>query len=485
MPIINELQNYSSCSIWLEGFKSKSTKKAYSIHLSLFCRFCALTPDQLIKLESGKLKTMLLNYIINLKKIAKQNATKPKLGSLSVNSVKYYVTGIQSFLEFHEIVLPWKKIAKFYPEDVTNSYRAYTKEEIAKLLSLADLRDRSIILLMAASGVRVGAIPSLRISSLLRLDEGVGFLTVYPGTKHSYVTLVSSEFLATIEEYLNFRRRRGEHIVTESPLIRDKFNVFGKATNKARAISEGAINKQMRILLIKAGLPSDQLQPNHSLRKFFNSCLLNSDVSYTFKELMMGHSVNLDRFYYDKNSQTSRKKILLEYLKAVDALTINESYRLKKKIVEYEEKIKDVPRVEQLQAQLANRIIEEESIKMQLEKLQSEKESEALEISNKYEKDMHDMKEQMRQQNQKINRLLSVLVKEGKEGETVFGNEAFEYLTKDPDKNRLLFSAVDCDYNDPILFDAPAKDILPVKKALEEQAGKKAAAVTGSGRNIS
>jgi integrase len=114
---------------------------------------------------------MLFDYIVNLKKIAKQNAAKPRLGSLSVNSIKYYVTGIQSFLEFHEIVLPWKKIAKFYPEDVTNSYREYTKEEIAKLLSLADLRDRCIILSMVAAGIRVGAIPSLRVSSLLKIQS--------------------------------------------------------------------------------------------------------------------------------------------------------------------------------------------------------------------------------------------------------------------------------------------------------------------------
>lgn len=84
----------------------------------------------------------------------------------------------------------------------------------------------------------------LRISSLLKLDEGVGFLTVYPGTKHSYVTLVTSEFLTTIEEYLEFRRRQGERVVAESPLIRDKFNTFGKATNKAKAISELAINNR-------------------------------------------------------------------------------------------------------------------------------------------------------------------------------------------------------------------------------------------------
>ncbi|MFL6362792.1 MAG: hypothetical protein ACJ709_05060, partial [Nitrososphaeraceae archaeon] len=43
-----------------------------------------------------------------------------------------------------------EKIAKYYPEQVTNNLRAYTKEEISKLLSVADLRDRCLILLMSS-----------------------------------------------------------------------------------------------------------------------------------------------------------------------------------------------------------------------------------------------------------------------------------------------------------------------------------------------
>ena len=50
-------------------------------------------------IESGQLKTMIFNYIINLKRASKQITGKPKPGILSVNSIKYYVTGIQSFLE--------------------------------------------------------------------------------------------------------------------------------------------------------------------------------------------------------------------------------------------------------------------------------------------------------------------------------------------------------------------------------------------------
>jgi cell division septum initiation protein DivIVA len=105
------------------------------------------------------------------------------------------------------------------------------------------------------------------------------------------------------------------------------------------------------------------------------------------------HKRNLDRVYYDANNDKSREKIVLEYMKAVDSLTINEEYRLKKKISEYEEKIKEVPKVEQLQTQLANRVIEEDSIKKQLEHLQKEKESE----NTKHETEMQTMKEQMSQ----------------------------------------------------------------------------------------
>src|SRR5215469_11519211 len=192
MPNLLQLREYDACTLWLESLKSKSTLNAYTTHLSLFCKFHNMDPDQLIDLNVTQLKTMILNYIIHLKKVAKRSAGKPTRGELSVNSIKLYLIGVKSFLEFNEIALPWKKITKFYPDDVTNSYRSYTKEEIKKLLSVADPRDRCIILLMASSGIRVGAIQSLKVKSIKRLDGEVGIVTVYPKSKGSvYTTLVT------------------------------------------------------------------------------------------------------------------------------------------------------------------------------------------------------------------------------------------------------------------------------------------------------
>lgn len=64
---------------------------------------------------------------------------------------------------------------------------------------------------------------------------------------------------------------------------------------------------------------------------------------------------------------------MLEYMKAVDALTINNEFRLLKQIDEYKDELKNAPKIEQLQEQLSNRIIEQDSIKRTIEIMQKEK----------------------------------------------------------------------------------------------------------------
>jgi integrase len=318
---------------------------------------------------------MIINYVLAIKKAAKNSAGKPKRGERSVNSVKQYTKGITSFFDEHDLSLPWKKISRYYPEDVRNVYRSYTKDEISKLLSLADLRDRCIILLMASSGIRVGAIPDLTLKSLKKLDKGLGLLTVYEESKRSrYVTLVTPECMSSIEQYIELRRSRGEKLTEKSHLIRDKYAIYSKRINSPSTLKEHTINAQMRQLIRKAGLPFEELQPDHAARKFFNTALVNSEVDPIFKKLLMGHDMKLDRFYYDQESEHSRKQIILQYMKAVDALTISDDFRLRKQIAEQEDKLKNVPKVEQLQQQLTSRMIEQDSIKKTLEKLQKEKE---------------------------------------------------------------------------------------------------------------
>jgi hypothetical protein len=106
---IENIESCKSCQVWLEGYNSPSTKKSYKVHPLLFCRHNDINPDSLIELKPEQIKTMVLDYVIHLKKVARPSSEKPRRGELSVNSVKTYLAGVQSFLEANDIVLNWKK----------------------------------------------------------------------------------------------------------------------------------------------------------------------------------------------------------------------------------------------------------------------------------------------------------------------------------------------------------------------------------------
>ena len=61
-----------------------------------------------------------------------------------------------------------------------------------------------------------------------------------------------------------------------------------------------------------------------------------------------------------------------------------------------------VPKVEQLESHLANKIIEQEAIKKQLEKLRTDKEKENQMIEQKYEQAMKAMRQEMENKLQQI-----------------------------------------------------------------------------------
>ncbi len=92
-----KLENFNSCKTWLEGYNSPATKNTYKIHLSMFCKHHSIDADRLIHLKPEQIKQMVINYVIHLKKIAKPNVGKAKRGQICVNSVKRYLSGIQSF----------------------------------------------------------------------------------------------------------------------------------------------------------------------------------------------------------------------------------------------------------------------------------------------------------------------------------------------------------------------------------------------------
>jgi integrase len=85
----------------------------------------------------------------------------------SFSSINVVLAAILHFyLMNDDVTLNRKKISRFLGKEsvkVDQVRKAYSNEQIAKMLRVCDERTKVIILLLASTGVRVGAIPSMKL----------------------------------------------------------------------------------------------------------------------------------------------------------------------------------------------------------------------------------------------------------------------------------------------------------------------------------
>jgi integrase len=241
-------------------------------------------------------------------------------------AVLNYVTPILTFFEINDFILNKKKIRKFIPVyKKTRRDRAYTHEEIQRLLDIADERMRVVIYILASSGIRITALCSLRIRHLEN-DK----LTVYEGDNEEYITFITPECKSAIDVYLEMRKRYGETITSDSLLIREQFDV--RNPGKPKAMNRNIIMKKIVDLCNRSGIDKSDIPACHGFRKFFTTQLINSKVNPEIREMLLGHKIGLASAYYRPTEQDFRN----EYDKARNNLTIADENRLRIKVEKLE-----------------------------------------------------------------------------------------------------------------------------------------------------
>ena len=96
----------------------------------------------------------------------------------------------------NDVILNWKKIKKFNKRERTDNSingkdRPYTHKEIQQILEYADERAKCAFTLLASTGIRIGALPSMKIGDLEKIDN-LYKVTVYAGDKEEYLTFLYS-----------------------------------------------------------------------------------------------------------------------------------------------------------------------------------------------------------------------------------------------------------------------------------------------------
>jgi hypothetical protein len=140
------------------------------------------------------------------------------------------MAAIREFYDTHDIELKWKKIKRYVYGNGNGSRkrdRPYTCFEISKMSEKADQRGKVAILLMCSAGVRIGALPYIKLRNLERTERyNLYKLTIYEGEEAEYITLCTPECTTAIDSYLEYKQRHKERLLKEgSPLIREEFDI--------------------------------------------------------------------------------------------------------------------------------------------------------------------------------------------------------------------------------------------------------------------
>lgn len=316
------------------SLNSDLTRQSYEYCLNRFLFCCDSDLQSLLKLEPQKITNLIIKYISELR--------------LSFQYKNQIVCAIKHACEMNDVLLNWRKIKKFNKYERTENSingkdRPYTQKEIQDILQYADERSKTAFLLLSSTGMRIGALPSIKIGDLERI-ENLYKITIYSGDNEEYFTFCTPECAREIDVYIKYRKSRGETISKDSYLIVRKFSQRTEVKGKPfKGVSlwqtlEKCIPRERNHSPHKR----KEIQCFHGFRKFFTKQLVDSKLNPEIREMLLGHKIGLASAYYKPNKQ----EMLREYLKAVDNLTINEENILKRKVENLEIEKSRIERLE-------------------------------------------------------------------------------------------------------------------------------------------
>jgi integrase len=294
--------------LFLQSIRSEHTRRCYEIYLRKFGH------DKIAITDPKLAETQIIDFILKMREDGK-----------NFYAISNYVTALISYYKINDIILNTKRITRFMPDRIrTRKDRSYTHEEILKMLEIADERMRAVILILGSSGIRVGALPSLKLRNLI--DHK---LTIYENFSEEYLTFITPECKKAVDVYLDMRSRFGEKLNDESVLIREQFDIRDVfQIENPKQISRDAIQWMITDVANRSGVRNPNIPIAHGFRKFFTTQLINSKINPEIREMLLGHKIGLASSYYRPTGQ----EMLEEYQKAEDSLTIDPSNKLRKKI---------------------------------------------------------------------------------------------------------------------------------------------------------
>jgi integrase/recombinase XerD len=312
----------------LQRLHNEVTKRAYLYQLRLYLAWTQKENyDELIKWTNEQVQQNLEDYCRYLQQ--------------EKHSKSYYNIVFSALTFFYQInfkLINRTRIRTMVkPNDDPIGGDRYTDEDIIKILQSVKitkkknykihtkLRTKAIILLLASSGIRVGALAELKVSDLEKIEDCYS-LKVYARTKYEHYTFLTPQASKVLDKFLEQRKNKWVDREYYSQFLpHKKFLTFNESLVFDMTLSaiELALNRVVRKANLqesKNGLRYEK-PVNHAYRKRFNTVIKqNRDINPQIGEIFLGHKIiNLDSAYL----KISREDLFSEYKKTIPELTLD------------------------------------------------------------------------------------------------------------------------------------------------------------------
>jgi integrase len=345
-------------TLYLYAMKSPATKEKYLMRLGKFLDFLNLLEAGTLQVKArafaekgGDDNIWAFNSILSFIQSLKERVDRKEI---TAGTIRNYVKSIKLFCQMADISIPWEKITRGIPKGRRYADdRAPTLDEIKKMCGYPDRRIKPLIYTMVSSGLRVGAWDYLHWGNTQPIEQEGKILAariiVYAGEDDSYITYITPSAYRELAEWMKYREESGEIITDNSWVMRDLWDTRVKiskglvtipkklTTIGVKRLMERAIWAQGLRKKLEAGKKRHPFPTNHSLRKYFKTRCELAGMKPINIENLMGHSTGISDSYY----RPTENDLLQDYLKCVDALTINDEKSLQKKVEELANKSED------------------------------------------------------------------------------------------------------------------------------------------------
>ena len=316
----------------VRGYKIKIKEYSQAIGLtpSEFIKEAEIEEDNGIKLKRRKIKGHIIKFIQHLRE-----------KEYKETSISNYLIHVKSFYHTHDIEIPKIPIKlERFPKKDYNEW--ISKNDIQKAIKFSNKKYKSIILLMASSGMGSAEIRSLKFADFLIAIEGYTKFPLKPPydvqdirssipdnehvvpnwnikrikTGEQYYTYSSPESVNAILDYLEHQEAKKKKVNNpDGPLF------IGKSPEKV--LDERSFNSAFRKINDDAGFErvgSKRYFTSHELRRFFSDQIFKAGMTETEVKWLRGQ---IPKDTLNRYIKPDPKNLEIKYMeKALPCLSI-------------------------------------------------------------------------------------------------------------------------------------------------------------------